>query len=88
MGFTIASILSNLLWVYGLVVVARVLMSWIPNLDYNNPIVQFLLSATEPVLRPIRTALPQTGGFDFSPLVLLIGLSVTRQLVWMVFAGF
>lgn len=88
MGLTIASILSNVLWVYGLIVVVRVLMSWVPNLDYNNPIVQFLMGVTEPVLRPIRNVLPAMGGFDFSPLILLVGIQVLQRLVWMVFASF
>ncbi len=66
---------------YQLILLARVLMSWIPNLDYNNPIARFLYQATEPVLAPIRRALPQLGGLDLSPLVVFLGISVFMQLV-------
>ena len=45
------------LQVYQLLLLARVLMSWIPNLDPNNPIARLLFRATEPVLAPIRSAL-------------------------------
>ena len=69
------------LQVYQLVLLARVLMSWIPNLDPNNPIARFLYQATEPVLAPIRNALPPLGGIDLSPLVVFLGISVLMQLV-------
>jgi len=37
----------------------------------------------EPVLNPIRRILPSTGGIDFSPLVLILGLQVgMRLLIW------
>ena len=69
------------LHVYQLILLARVLMSWIPNLDQNNPIARFLNQATEPVLAPIRSALPPMGGIDLSPLVVFLGISVIIQLV-------
>ncbi|MDE2819381.1 MAG: YggT family protein [Chloroflexota bacterium] len=70
------------LQVYQLLLLARVLMTWIPNLDYNNPIARFLYQATEPVLAPIRRALPQMGGIDLSPLVVFLGISVLMQLIF------
>ena len=66
---------------YQLILLARVIMSWIPNLDYNNPIARFLYQATEPVLAPIRNALPPLGGIDLSPLVVFLAISVLMQLV-------
>ncbi|MCY3834089.1 MAG: YggT family protein [Chloroflexi bacterium] len=69
------------LQVYQLILLARVLMSWIPNLDPNNPIARMLYQVTEPVLAPIRNALPPLGGIDLSPLVVFLGISVIMQLV-------
>ncbi len=66
---------------YQLILLARVLMTWLPNLDPNNPIARFLYRATEPVLAPIRNALPPMGGIDLSPLVVFLGISVIMQLV-------
>ncbi len=76
------NILIYLLNIYSFILLARVLMTWIPNLDYSNPIVKFLFQATEPVLKPIRDALPQSGGIDFSPIVVFVLISViTRMLI-------
>ncbi|MFO7982327.1 MAG: YggT family protein [Desulfuromonadales bacterium] len=67
--------------IYIFIVVARALISWV-NPDPYNPIVRFLHSATDPVLNKMRRYLPlQFGGIDFSPIVLLIGLSVVKQII-------
>lgn len=41
----------------------------------------------EPVLRPIRNILPQTGSIDFSPLVLIIGLQIAMIVLYNVIVG-
>lgn len=74
----IFALISLALDVYSLIILGRVLLSWFPNVDPNNPIVRFLYNATEPVLRPVRQALPQSGMIDFSPLVVLVGIYVLR----------
>ncbi len=68
--------------IYIFIVVARALISWV-NPDPYNPIVRFLHSATDPVLYRLRRLLPflQAGAFDFSPIVLLILLSVIQQML-------
>lgn len=78
---TMFSILIIILQVYSFILLARVIMTWIPNLDMNSPIVQFLLQVTEPVLKPIRQALPQAGGIDFSPLIVFLIISVISRLL-------
>ncbi len=74
----LASILNWALWAYMWILVARALISWV-NPDPYNPIVQFLVRSTEPVLRPIRRLLPLPGGIDFSPLVVILGLVFLQQ---------
>ena len=64
-----------------LVVLGRVLMSLVDP-QFQKPIGQFLYSLTEPFLAPIRNVLPQAGMFDFSPLVLLIGLGLLMRVTW------
>jgi YggT family protein len=50
--------------------------------DPYNPIVRFLYQATDPALVRIRRVLPATlGGIDFSPIILLIGLTLVRRLL-------
>ena len=78
-------ILSALLQIYSLILLARVLLSWFPNVDPNSPIVRFLYEATEHILQPIRRSLPRTGGIDFSPLIVLVGIQVLHSLLLRLF---
>jgi YggT family protein len=74
--------LVNLVFqIYIFIVIARALISWV-NPDPYNPIVRFLYSATEPVLERMRRILQlQFSGFDLTPIVLLLLLSVIEQLL-------
>jgi YggT family protein len=78
------ALLIWMLQIYNFIILARVLLSYFPNVDRSNPIVQFLIQVTEPVLAPIREALQRQFGyqpFDFSPIVVFIGiLFLTRIL--------
>ena len=69
----LADLLNWALWAYMWILVARAVISWVSP-DPYNPIVQFLVRSTEPVLRPVRRLLPLTGGIDFSPLVVILGV--------------
>jgi YggT family protein len=83
----IVQLLYAILQIYSLILLARVLITWFPNVDRHNPIVQFLFDATEPVLKPIRDMLPQTGMMDFSPLVAFLIITVLMRLVTGLAAG-
>ena len=78
----VARIVDLALNIYIFIVIARALISWVSP-DPYNPIVRFLHNATDPVLFRLRRMLPilQAGAFDFSPIVLLLLLSVVQQLV-------
>lgn len=67
----VAYVIDMGLWFLLILVFARAVISWVQASPYN-PIVQFLYTATEPVLRPIRRRLPHTPGIDLSPLVVLL----------------
>lgn len=62
-------ILSASIWV----VIGRVIISWV-NADPYNPIVRILYQVTEPVLYRIRRFMPVFGGFDFSPMILILAI--------------
>ncbi|MDR5683850.1 MAG: YggT family protein [Armatimonadota bacterium] len=68
-------------YVYNLVLLARVLMSWLPGVDSRNPIVQLLVRLTDPVLEPLRRVIPPVAMIDISPIVALVLLEVVRRLV-------
>lgn len=67
---SILSIASFLLLVYVLLDLARTFMRDVPG-----PVItahEMLGKVWEPVLRPLRNALPNMGGLDFSPLIVLL----------------
>lgn len=68
-----AQALSMILSLYMWIVIARAVISWV-NPDPYNPIVRFLINATEPLLYRLRKALPSMGNLDLSPLILIVGI--------------
>jgi len=72
----VLQIISLLLQLFELALLARIILSWFPNVDRSNPIIQFLFDVTEPVLKPIRDMLPSGGMFDFSPLIVFLIIQV------------
>lgn len=78
----IISLLILLLQLYSYVLLARALVSWIPNLDPYHPAVRVLYTLTEPVLEPIRKLIPPLGGImDISIIVAFFALIVLEQLL-------
>lgn len=74
-------ILLFVLRLYELVLLGRIITSWI-RLDPSNPIVDWLYRLTEPVLGPVRRLLPiQAMGIDFSPIIVFLLLSVIRRIL-------
>lgn len=67
--------------VYSLVLLARIILSWIPNVDRSNQIVQFLYRVTEPVLEPARRVIPPIGGFDISAIIVFVGLHIVQSML-------
>lgn len=64
----IASILYMALEFVKWLIIIRALVSWVSP-DPYNPIVRFLISSTEPLLRPLQRVLPPLSGLDLSPLL-------------------
>ena len=71
-------LLFKIIDLYTYVVLASVLVSWL-QLPPSHPIIRFLDTMVEPVLKPIRQVLPATGGLDFSPMVLIVLLQVLKR---------
>ena len=73
------SFISLLLTLYIYILVAAAVMSWLIAFNVVNPrnqfvamVGEFLYRITEPVLRPIRRLLPNIGGIDISPLIVIV----------------
>ncbi len=73
--YNLASVLDFALTIYLFIVIASAILSWV-NPDPNNPIVQFLRKATEPVYYYIRKYMPflNIGGLDLSPIIVILGI--------------
>ena len=71
---------QSLVLVLWLLVLGRVLVSWVDP-GGQNTVSRYLVGMTEPLLAPIRRVLPQTGMFDWSPLILMLGLGVLLRVV-------
>ena len=79
----LVNLVSNLLTLYGYLLLARILISWI-RVDYFNPWVRLLVKLTEPFLAPFRTLVPPLGGVDFSPVLAFFVLHMIRRvLIWL-----
>ncbi len=80
--------ISYLITLYTYIVIASVIMSWLMAfgvINVHNPMVksiyQGINAVTEPLLRPIRNLLPNMGGIDISPIVLLLGCYFLQSVV-------
>jgi YggT family protein len=78
----VIQLLLILLQLYRYILLARALISWIPNIDPYHPAVQFLYQLTEPILDPIRKLVPPLGGMmDISLIVAFFGIIILEQLL-------
>lgn len=79
---SVETIIYNLTDIYWYMIIAYVLMSWIPNLR-ESFIGELLSKLVEPYLSPFRKIIPPIGGmFDISPIIALVALRfVARGLV-------
>lgn len=87
----LAEIVLSFLQIYYYIIFGRIIMSWfMMGGGGGNPalitIYQFLYSVTEPLLVPLRSVLPSIkmgmGYLDLSPIVLLILVSIVRQIIY------
>lgn len=76
--YAVAQVLDVVLDIYWWVILIRALISWV-NPDPYNPIVQFLVRVTEPVLQPFRRLVPpERTGIDLSPLLVMLVIVFTK----------
>ncbi len=71
--FAVQKLLVTLLMTYFVLIIARVIVSWVGGRS-RHPLIPLIYQLTEPVLRPISRLVPPLGGVDLSPLFALIAL--------------
>ncbi len=87
--YSLLVLIDTVLNIYIWVVIAQVILSWLVSFRVVNTanrfvymVGDFLYRATEPALKPIRRVVPNLGGIDVSPVVLIIGLWFVRNLMF------
>ena len=88
MLLSLYTILDFLLQVVMWIIIVQAILSWLVAFNVINTYNQFVRSflyaldwMTAPLYRPIRRLLPDFGGIDFSPLVVLILIQVIKKLL-------
>ena len=64
-----------------LAIFVRVILSWIPNARLPFGLGDFVFGVSEPILSPIRRAMPFFGGIDFSPLVAFFAIQIVTSVL-------
>jgi YggT family protein len=70
--FLVAQVLTNLLYVFIIVMLIRIIFSWVSPYP-TNAVTRFAYRMTEPILAPVRRWLPPMSGIDLSPMVVMLG---------------
>jgi len=68
-------LLSTLFQLYITLVMVRFLLQWV-RADFYNPVSQFVVRVTNPLLRPLRRLIPGWGGVDIAALLLMLLLQL------------
>ncbi len=81
-------LINTLFTIYWWIILLTVILSWLVAfniINFSNPYVrqfsQFLNHVTEPLLGPVRRMLPDLGGIDISPIIVLIALEFLRRII-------
>jgi YggT family protein len=87
MVLALFSIIDMILQLATWVIIAQVILSWLVAFNVINMQSNFVRTLaltieriTAPIYRPIKKILPDFGGIDFSPLIVLLGIQVLRKL--------
>ena len=88
MSFAVIKLLVTIIDLYWYLVIGMAIMSWLIAFDVINmrsnaayTLWRTLNKLVEPVLNPIRSVLPNFGGVDISPVILLLLLQFLRDLI-------
>jgi len=73
-------LITTLMQLYITVVMLRFLLQWV-RADFYNPLSQFVVKVTNPLVRPLRRLIPGWGGLDIATLLLAYLLTVTQIIV-------
>ena len=76
----IPEMISLIINIFLFAILIQVIMSWVNPGGYN-PVIKLIHGLTEPLLAPVRRRMPDMGGLDLSPMIVMIGLVVLEMLL-------
>jgi YggT family protein len=77
----VVQLVIGAIWIETLLIVASVIISWLPGIRPWHPLVRLLHALVDPVLRPFQRIVPSIAGIDFSPLVAIVVLRALSTLI-------
>ena len=87
MLYALYSIVDMILQILVWIIIVQVILSWLVAFNVINTSSNFVRTLldgldrlTAPLYRPIRKILPDFGGIDFSPIVLILAIQILRKL--------
>ena len=87
MLYALYSIIDMILQILVWIIIVQVVLSWLVAFNVINTSSNFVRTLldgldrlTAPLYRPIRKILPDFGGIDFSPIVLILAIQILRKL--------
>ena len=87
--YALFNLINTIITIYIWLLIAQVILTWLVAFNVVNTgnrivymIGDFLHRITEPALRPIRNLLPNMGGIDISPVILILALFFIRDLAF------
>ena len=90
--YPLLSLISTVIQIYIWLLIASAILSWLVAFNVVNTrnqivtmVADVLYRLTEPVLAPIRRILPNFGGLDISPVVVILLLIFINQELWVLF---
>jgi len=77
----ISYVIDKIFYFYYLLIIIRIFLSWIPNIDWNAQPYYWMRSVTDPFLNIFRNVIPPIGMLDISPMVAIILLMLMQGIV-------
>lgn len=79
---SISRLVSLLFYFYYILIIIRIFLTWIPNIDWDQQPFQWVRSVTDPFLNIFRGIIPPIGGMlDISPIVAILLLQILQGVV-------
>lgn len=79
-----AGLISFLSRAYIVIIIVRAVLSWVQH-NPHQPLIKFIYQVTEPPLRLIRQYVPDVGGLDVSPVILIFAIYIIERILVIIF---